>query len=74
MILTLWHCRPFYDLKGKIRSLIHYILRVWTLILIINYHSLIVRSEICTLFGLLVDLRKAHLLKEEIFGILWCFS
>jgi hypothetical protein len=45
MILTLWPCRPFYDLKGKIRSLIHYILRVLTLILIINYHSLIVRSD-----------------------------
>jgi hypothetical protein len=73
MILTLWPCQPFYDLKSKIRSLIHYILRVFTLIFIINGHSHIVRSEICALFGLLADLRKAHLLKEKIFGILWCF-
>jgi hypothetical protein len=73
MILTSWPCRPFYDLKGKVRSLIHYILRVLPLILSSIFHSIIVRPEICALFGLLANLRKAHLLKEEIFGILWCF-
>jgi hypothetical protein len=74
MILTLWPSRPFYDLKSKIRSLIHYILRVLTLILSSSFTHHLVRFEICTPFGLLADLRKAHLLKEEIFGILWCFS
>jgi hypothetical protein len=70
MILTLWPCRPFYDLKSKIRSLIHYILRVLTLILSSYCTHSLVRSEICAPFGLLADLRKAHLLKEDIFGIL----
>jgi hypothetical protein len=74
MILTLWPCRPFYDLKSKIRSLIQYILRILTLILSSQLTHSLVRSDFCALFGLLADLRKAHLLKEEIFGILWCFS
>jgi hypothetical protein len=56
MILTLWPCRPFYDLKSKIRSLIHYILRVLTLILMIIDHSLIVRSDFSTLLGFLAEL------------------
>jgi hypothetical protein len=74
MILTLWPCRPFYDLKSKIRSLIQYILRILILILSSSFTHHLVRSEICALFGLLAELVKVHLLKEEIFGILWCFS
>ena len=69
MILTLWPCRPFYDLKSKIRSLIHYILRVLTLILSSSFTHSLVRSGFSALLGFLADLREAHLLKEDLFGI-----
>jgi hypothetical protein len=74
MILTLGPCRAFYDLKSKIRSLIHYILRVFTLILSSRITHSLVRSDFSALLGFLDDLREAHLLKEEIFWHLWCFS
>jgi hypothetical protein len=69
VIFNLWPCRPFYDLKSKIRSLIHYILRVLTLILIIIITHSLVRFDFSALLGFLAELSDAHLLKEEIFGI-----
>ena len=69
MILTLWPCRCFDDLKSKIRSLIHYILRSFSLILSSFITHLLVRSDFSTLLGFLAEPSDAHLLKEEFFGI-----